>query len=46
MKTRFHKLKDEAYQEAYEYLDQNVRTLPRDSKGDFDELSNEFGVTM
>ena len=30
MKTRFHKLKDEACQEAYEYFDQNVRKLPRD----------------
>ena len=45
MRTRFHKLKDEACQEAYEYFDQNVRKLPRDSNGAFDEFSNEFGDT-
>ena len=35
-------LKNEACQEAYEYFDKNIRSLPKNSKGEFDELSGLY----
>jgi hypothetical protein len=38
----FYLLKDKSRIEIYKYIDKNIRKLPRNDKGDFNELSNEF----
>jgi hypothetical protein len=37
-----HSLMKEACKESYEYFDQNIRPLPKNSKGEFSETPNEF----